>query len=215
MVGLVAILVLAAASAFGLAFYSLNAPAHVFSGLPATAVPTSTATPTIMFSDPLTSNAYGWSSDQHCFFRADGYHIRNGWMCYAPAGEFTDSVVTVQAKEISGGTGYPYGIVFRVQAPGNYYNFMVYGDQHWAFWVCLKGKCSQATGFVYNAALHPGHNAVNTFTVKIQGSHFTFSANGTVLGNAKDNSIAQGRTGLVAGDNLEAVFTHFLITTVS
>ena len=80
----------------------------------ATPFPASTPNATILYQDPLTHNTNGWANiGSHCFFQDNSYHVENNTVCFAPAGNFGDANITVQARQLAGSLLHPYGIVFR------------------------------------------------------------------------------------------------------
>src|SRR5260370_12254811 len=85
--------------------------------------PTATATrvPQLVtiFKDPLTAGSHdaGWYTDGgSVYFQSDGYHVGNGYECYAPIGSQTDFNFSVQVKQTSGGSTQGFGIIFRAIA---------------------------------------------------------------------------------------------------
>lgn len=171
----------------------------------------------VLFSDPLTSNANGWSDTSgHCFFQDNAYYIENGFICYAPAGNFGDANITVQAKQVAGSIRYGYGIVFRRTSTGNWYEFDIDSNRHWAFFKSVNGTESTIVDFTSNSAIKGGLNIVNTLLVQAKGSHFVFSVNGAEVGEADDTAFSSGQSGLSAGGpDVEVAYTNFEITAAS
>lgn len=169
----------------------------------------------VLFSDPLTSNANGWASDAHCFFQDNTYHIKDNFLCYAPAGNFSDANITVQAKQVAGSLRYGYGIVFRRTSTGNWYKFDIDGNSQWAFFKSVKGTETAIVDFAPSPAINGGLNTVNTLKVQAKGSHFEFFVNGTDVGGADDTTFTSGLSGLAAGGPIEVAYTNFEITAAS
>ena len=170
-----------------------------------------------IFSDPLTSNANGWSNDTHCFFRSDGYHIAgdgNSWDCIAPTNVPNDFSAQVQVKQIAGPTNDGYGIAFRHNSAGNTYFFLIDGNGHWTIQKCVNEKCSVLSDWsTSGGAIHTGLNKENTLEVDATGSHFTFSANGKQIGQINDTTFSSGNLGLSGAGmaNSEVVYTDLVI----
>ena len=182
---------------------------------------TNATTPTAyngnIFSDPLTSNANGWSNDTHCFFRSDGYHIvGNGeaWECFAPTDVPNDFTAQVQVKQVAGPSNQGYGIVFRHTSAGNTYLFLIDGNGHWTIQKCVNQNCSILAAWSSSGgAIQSGLNKENTIEVDATGSHFTFSANGKQIGQINDTTFSSGSLGLTGADasKSEVVFTDLVI----
>jgi hypothetical protein len=181
-----------------------------------TAVPP-TATPNlVIYQDALDgSTKADWNNDANCFFGSDGYHVKDGFICYAPSDKVGDGVVTVTVKQISGPNTYAYGLVFRRPSQGNYYDFQIDSNGKWIFDKVISGKTTTIVDFTANSAIHTGLNTANTISVKSQGSHFVFSVNGTQVGTADDTTFTTGDTGLAGNDGAEVVFTNLLISKLS
>ena len=140
-IGLLLVVVVLLASGLGIALYALNTHHQQgLAGAGATATsslttPTPTATPgrTILFQDPLTSNTYDWANDSHCFFQNKSYHVRDAYVCYAPAGNIVDATISVDAFQVSGSLIWFYGLLFRRVSTGNFYVFVIDGNSQWKF----------------------------------------------------------------------------------
>ncbi len=179
---------------------------------------TNTALPSnVIFSDPLTSNANGWGdSNGHCFFQDNSYHIKNNYICYAPAGNITDANVTVQVEQVAGPLLYPYGIVFRRTSTGNWYEFDIDSNSKWTFVKTVNETTTTIVDYTPNAAIKGGLHTLNTLLVKIKGTHFEFFVNGTQVGQADDTTFASGKIGLSAGGAAtEVAYTNFEIDKAS
>lgn len=177
------------------------------------AAATATAGLNVVFQDSLLSNANGWADDSHCSFQSDGYHVKDGYICYAPAGNFTDSTVSVQVKQVAGDVHYFYGLVLRRGSQGNFYEFDIDGNGKWAFGKVVNGTYTEIVPFVAHSAIKRGLNATNTLSVTASSTHFLFFVNGTQVGQADDSTFSSGYCGVEGDDHLEVVFTNFTIAT--
>lgn len=45
--------------------------------------PTATPTATVIYQESFASQPEGWSEDANCFYGTGGYHIKNGYFCFA------------------------------------------------------------------------------------------------------------------------------------
>jgi len=177
---------------------------------------TATTNSNVVFSDPLTSNTNGWSNDQHCFFRSDGYHVKgdgvDSWECFAPTDVPNDFSAQVRVKQISGATNDGYGIVFRHPGQGDGYLFLIDGNGHWSIQKCSGTTCSVlANWHTSGGVIRAGLNEENVVKVTASGSHFVFFANGKQIGQISDSSFTSGDLGLTSGSGNEVVFTNLVI----
>jgi len=121
----------------------------------------------------------------------------------------------VAATQLTGATNRFRGLAFRHASKGNFYTFAVDALGHW---YVDKTAAGVNTGLVKdqtNAAIRTGAGVVNILTVQMTGSHFVFSANGTVLGSADDADFASGDVGLVGDDQADMLFTDLKIAQLS
>lgn len=179
--------------------------------------PSPTPAPSVVYQDSLKTGAVGWAEDpSHCFDGSDGYHIENGYVCFAvPAGAQQDFTVTVTVREISGPVDYPYAVDFRINGHA-FYSFDVYGNQYWALYRCdanssASNPCPKLVDFTYSPAIKAGLNVSNTLEVRAQGSQFSFAVNGQQVGHVTDNTYTAGLIGLAAANNMEVVATDMTV----
>jgi hypothetical protein len=201
-------LVLASAGALNTA--TATATATVTATPPATV----TLTPSlrVVFQDPLTSDTNGWSTGGQCNFASDGYHIKNGFICYAPAGNEGDATFSVDVKLLSGSTANTdTGITLRRTSQGNYYQFGIDGNSEWDFGKAVGNNFTSIVDPTSNAVIHGGLNTANTLRVVATGSHFDFFVNGTKVGQADDSTFTNGKCGLFVTENAESVFTNMSV----
>jgi hypothetical protein len=173
--------------------------------------PTPTATPNVVFFDPLTSNVNGWLTDSHCSFASDGYHVKANYLCFAPAGQFGDASISVKVQQINGDIHWFYGLVFRWASSGNYYLFNIDSNGKWEFDKVVNDQLTSIVPYVANAAVRQDLNATNTLNIRAQGSHFTFFVNGTQVGQADDTTFTRGKCGVAGTSHGELVFRDFSI----
>ncbi|MFI5273968.1 MAG: hypothetical protein ACHQ4H_13120 [Ktedonobacterales bacterium] len=180
----------------------------------ASATATATLAANVLYQNALTTSAAGWPNDQNCFFRADGYHISGFHVCFAPIGDTINVTVSVQMTQTSGSLYTPHGIVFRHNSNPDRYEFDIDANGDWVFFKCLaaQNKCSEVVDWRSNSAILKGLNAINTLQVQAQGTHFSFSVNGELVGTADDTALSSGAVALVGNDNSEVIFTNITIT---
>ncbi|MGZ3637868.1 MAG: hypothetical protein ACXVCX_08535 [Ktedonobacterales bacterium] len=213
-IGIVAVILLASIAAVAFVQNARNGTAAIPLTTLTPMVTATTSAQRILFQDKLTSDINGWANDDHCFFGTDGYHIRDNWQCYAPAGVLTDFDLTVQVKQIHGALDYPYGIVFRHSTSGSEYHFFITSDSYWRLSKCVSNTCSSLVNWSSASALQGGLNTTHTLEVRAKGTHVSVAADGKQLGSTDDATFSSGRVGLVAGKTIETVFTAIKITTV-
>jgi hypothetical protein len=211
-IGILLALVVVLAGGLGVSLYALSARRQQQTPSGATA-PTPTPQGMIAFQDPLTSNGYGWANDSHCFFQNNSYHVKDGFVCFAPAGSFGDANISVQVKQLAGSQFYPYGIALRVNGnTRSWYEFDIISSRQWVFFEIIDGAVSFLTPYTFNTAIKSGLNTINTLLVQAKGTSFTFFVNGTRVGEASDSTFASGLTGLGASVSIEVAYTNFQIT---
>lgn len=165
----------------------------------------------VIFQDDFSSSSSGWLNDSHCFYASDGYHIPDGYICYAPTDQLADAVVSADAHQTTGDTGWFYGVVFRRVSKGNYYSMAINSVGDWKFAKHVNGQRTDLLPYVHTAALNTGLNAKNTLTARIVGSHFEFFINGVKVGEYDDSTFTRGSWGVegAGGTGVEIVYTHF------
>ena len=176
--------------------------------------PTATPTATVLYSQTFSSAPPDgdWSQDSNCFYGTGGYHVNDGYICFAPIGDQSDVTVSVDAKQISGDTTAPYGIDFRMTKDGVGYEFDVDSASEWVFAGCDATSCEPIVDFTHNSAIHGGLNTVNTLSVTAKGSHFDLFVNGTKVGQTDDTTYTTGLIGLTVSSGIESVFTNLVVT---
>jgi hypothetical protein len=215
-VGAILLVVVVAGGAFGvLAYVAHGDIGNPFIQATPAPSPTPTPAPVVVFQDPLLSNAFGWYVGTNCYFRADGYHIKNGYYCYPAGSRFGDATISVDARQVAGTPEVPYGIAFRIATDGSNepsdYEFAIDGLGHWTFYKQVHGVASTIIGYTASSAISTASGAVNTLQVRSLRSHFVFSINGHQVGTADDTAFSSGATGLMVTGEGEAVFTNFTI----
>jgi hypothetical protein len=177
--------------------------------------PTPTATPYIIFFDPLTSPKYEWPNDSHCSFASDGYHVIGDYSCYAPTGDVDDGAISVDVKQISGADNHFYGLAIRRVSAGNRFDFVITSNGDWKFDKFVNDQRTDVLPYVPNQAIHTGLNATNTLKVVAHSTNFTFFVNGVQVGQADDTTYSTGLTGVVGNVSSEFVFTNFSVAKLS
>jgi hypothetical protein len=184
-----------------------------------TLTPTATPTPAqaTKLQDPLTRQSSRWPQQQDCAMRDDGYHITANSICFLAGAPIKDSYITVTVTQVSGVDDLSYGITLRRMDKGDYYSFEIDGSGRWYFYKAAidAGGSSVLTLLAsrdMNPSIHKGLNQLNTLQVRATGSRFEFFVNDVKVGQASDSSYAEGVVGLGGNDQLEVVYTNFILT---
>jgi hypothetical protein len=214
-IGVLVVIIVLLAGGLGITLHTLKGQSgnSATKGTAATSTPVPTATPneTRFFQDPLTSNQNGWAADSHCFFQNSAYHIRDGYLCYAPIGTLADLSVSVDVQQVSGPDNWFYGIVLRRASKGNYYVFDIDSRGKWLFGKVVNNTYSDILPYRPDPAIKTGLNVRNTLLVRTKGTHFDFYVNGTKVGETDDATFASGKCGVHGDSHLEAAFNNFIV----
>ena len=178
--------------------------------------PSSTTRPHVTI-HPYYTNSFtsgddlGWSNGAHCFLKNDGYHVKDGYVCFGPGSRSGDVYAKVDVRQISGSIKYPFGISFRWQGDGAsemHYDFAVTSDGRWLFAKCNHDSCDRLVNYRRDSTIHMGTDVTNTLELYAKGSHMDFWINGKAVGSADDSSDSSGWTGIFCGSYIECAFTN-------
>lgn len=207
----VVVVAIVSGAAVGASRYFPNLPA--VARFIRTSRPTATVVPvgTVLFQDRLTAKAHNWTNDQHCSFASDGYHVRDGYECYAPTAQQRDITLSVSARQLSGPADRRYGLGFRLNTAGDEYLFAIDSKGQWLFGKYIAGVFTTLVPPAASAAIKQGLGSTNTLTVRAIGSHFAFFINNTPVGSADDATLVTGYCGVEGSRDIEIVFTSLKI----
>lgn len=191
--------------------YGISQAATHNSGAKASATATATQNSSVtLLSDSMLTADSSWIQDSACYFRSDGYHIVDAYICNAPIGEQVDGSETVTVKQVSGPTTWAYGLILRHISTGNYYIFGIDSDSQWVFAKLVNDKPTNLQNFTFNKAIKGGLNTANTLSVTMTGNTFDCYINGQKVGTIHDSTFSQGEWGLEGGPGIDVVFTNYL-----
>ena len=114
--------------------------------------------------------------------------------------DFSDVIVTVQARQTSGPNNNAYGVLCRYQDENNFYIFLISGDGYYAIGKYQGGE-EQITyltpnqEYVFSDLINQGV-ATNLIRVSCVGNELSLSVNGLPLVTVTDDSFAGGDVGL-------------------
>jgi serine/threonine protein kinase len=178
----------------------------------ATVAPSATPADKVTFRDSLSTPSARWPSSGRSYFSNGGFEINGAWLVFSPTGTLGNGTVSVKVRQISGVNDQFYGIVVRSSGNQSYYVFGVSASQQWTFVRVANGEHTAIVAPTTDTHLARGLNASNTITVRMRGSHFTFYANGVMIGQADDGMYASGDVGLVnVVGHLAVVFNDFSV----
>ncbi|GJM41142.1 MAG: hypothetical protein DHS20C20_14240 [Ardenticatenaceae bacterium] len=114
--------------------------------------------------------------------------------------DFSDVIVTVQARQTSGPNNNAYGILCRYQDENNFYIFLISGDGYYAVGKYQAGE-EQITyltpnqEYVFSDLINQGV-ATNLLRASCVGNELSLSVNGLPLVTVTDNTFSGGDVGL-------------------
>ncbi len=126
---------------------------------------------------------------------------QTGQIWWTNAGrDFSDMIVTVQARQSSGPNNNAYGVLCRYQDENNFYIFLISGDGYYAIGKYQTGE-QQITyltpnqEYVFSDLINQGV-ATNLLRVSCIGNELSLSVNGLPLITVQDDSFSGGDVGL-------------------
>jgi serine/threonine protein kinase len=199
------------------------------------ATPTSTALPDgVLFTDDFasvaTSEELGWdtTNTDHVEYMWSSGELKVNVNESMTLGlnvlpdSYTDFAVEVEAQPTSDAYA-EYGLILRYTYDKNadvktYYLFGISTDGDYFLWKRLNGEWSDPDLIEYTTSDYvKAGRAKNTLGVRVEGDQLMLYINGFPVETYTDDSIAQGRVGLVvgAGDTLpaEVAFSRFTVLT--
>ena len=108
---------------------------------------TATLHGTLTYENTFTSGVDNWAETSNCHIRRDGYHVSNGYVCWAPVRNVFDVDVYVRVKLVSAPATRIVGVVFRGFDAKNFYSFGVNANGDWAAITCANSTCTPLAGF--------------------------------------------------------------------
>lgn len=117
-----------------------------------------------------------------------------------PGRQFSDTIITVQARQVDGPNDNAYGVICRYQNEENFYLFLISGDGYYMIGKYESGsnRIIYLTGdgeFQFSEVINQGV-ATNQVRASCVGEELTLSVNGIPLATVVDDSFATGDAGL-------------------
>ena len=161
-----------------------------------------------VYEDDFSNPQSGWArysgESRETGYEDGEYHILvkkydwAAWVYNRNAGRFTDFVLEIDTRLVSGPEESLYGVTFRVQdtEAENYYRFLVSGDGYYLIgtktndvWTILQSKTK-------SAFIQEGYNT-NHLEVVCRDSQIEVYVNGHHLNTITDDSFAEGCMGMI------------------
>jgi hypothetical protein len=182
--------------------------------------------PAVILQDDFSNSGSGWDQVNETQGSTDyqdgGYRIFVNEVNYSVwanpnQGAYTDVRIEVDAHKIAGVDDNEYGIICRHADPSNYYAGVITSDGYFGFWRRVDGGDLEMVGYENmqtSDAIKLG-GETNHIRLDCVGSTLTLYANGELLGQATDTSIASGDVGLYAGTfdtaGTDVLFDNFVV----
>jgi hypothetical protein len=115
---------------------------------------------------------------------------------------FDDTIVSVQARQISGPDDNAYGVICRYQSNENFYVFLISGDGHYAIGKYQSGEVdisylTENGQYVFSDVINQGA-AANEIRASCVGNQLSLAINGIPLETVTDTTFVRGDIGLGA-----------------
>ena len=126
---------------------------------------------------------------------------QTGQIWWTNAGRnFSDAIITVQARQTSGPNNNAYGVICRYQDENNFYFFLISGDGYYAVGKYVTGEdrpiyLTPNQEYIFSDLINQGV-ATNLLRVSCAGDELSLSVNGLPLITVTDNSFDGGDVGL-------------------
>jgi hypothetical protein len=180
----------------------------------------------VVLSDPFDPNVNDWPVGDYSDERVTGNRLVTGgtyrwqaealdgviWWSIPDIASVSDFYLTAEARRVNGVEDGQYGVILRRADRDNYGLFKIEDSQYFKFSVRYEGEWETVVDWTEAPAIRPGE--VNRLTVIAEGSHFTFYINDEYVGEADDDRLTRGQSGLAielldAGDAATFEFDNF------
>lgn len=155
----------------------------------------------------LSGGRYRWQATVR---RANSFV--GAWLYGYPVSDFQLSARCQHHSKEFGDSG--CGPLFRVQDNENFYWFRITSNQYFTVSAVKNGKWKPVVDWTKTATINP--HGVNELAVIAAETNLTFSINKQIVGEAKDDTLSDGLTGLaiegyVAGKEISIDFIDFTL----
>ncbi|MHC1741357.1 MAG: hypothetical protein AB9897_09640 [Anaerolineaceae bacterium] len=132
--------------------------------------------------------------------------------------KYQDVKIDIDAVLLNGPTDDAYGAICRYQDNEHFYGFLVTHDGYYGIFKMQQGQLVLANpegGLKFSEAIRQG-GVVNHIQAICQGNLLTLSVNDQILSIIEDDSLSQGKIGLIAGayatPGVELFFDNLKVT---
>jgi uncharacterized repeat protein (TIGR02543 family) len=182
------------------------------------------AGPTVLFSDDFSQDTGLWDTFSDSYGEA---FYENGWFHvtdYSGAGPvssfahqyFTDCIIDVDMKLISGSLDNWQTVIFRQVDDDNYYTAEISADGYYEMQRWINGTLLSLVNPTSSSYIHQGYDVVNSVHIECIGNSFSLSVNGHLLVEVTDNTFTGGDIGLdvivLSGSSTEVAFDNLVVT---
>lgn len=165
-------------------------------------------------SDPTTTN-------QGCLFKNGSYDTKKSAQdrpgvkyCLAYNTRFQNFAYQIDMANISGQTG---GIIFRQNAPDNFYYFTISIDGSYSLWL-MADHSQELLKHGFSQAIAQGNSQINTLAVVANGTTIDLYANQAQLTTIHNGAYSTGRIGTAVGtsdrETTERMFNNIKVWTL-
>lgn len=173
----------------------------------ATAVPSPGPAGSVLLEDTFNDAASGWDiyadADVETGYLNGEYHVAvntagmTAWGAPAGTYDWAAMAVEVDARQVEGPLDSAYGLLARLRPDGqSYYRFFVSADGQYYVELSTGSQWTTLVDWQPSAAIRRGLDQVNRLRVVCDRSKLSFYANGTLLAEVIDNTLASGKADL-------------------
>lgn len=159
----------------------------------------------LIYEDDFSNPGSGWlrESKEECdsYYEDGEYHILvkrydyATWVVNRNAGRFTNFILEIDARLVSGPNEAGYGVICRFQDHDSFYRFLV-GDGCYLVGTRAGGVWTELQGKTQSASIKENHDR-NHLKLVATGSKIQVYANGHHLATVTDDSFAEGYVGVI------------------
>jgi len=158
--------------------------------------------------------------DGEAFYENGWFHVTD----YSGAGPvssfahqyFTDCIIDVDMKLISGSLDNWQTVIFRQVDDDNYYTAEISADGYYEMQRWINGTLLSLVNPTSSSYIHQGYDVVNSVHIECIGNSFSLSVNGHLLVEVTDNTFTGGDIGLdvivLSGSSTEVAFDNLMVT---
>ena len=172
----------------------------------------------ILFQDDFSKETGGWNTHDDALsfsgYDQSGFRLSSDVPDYqfwsVPGLNFTDSLVYVRTRKLSGPENNLFGVVCRFQDGDNFYALMIGSDGYYGIFKRVDGQQSLIgqSHMDFSDVIQTG-DGLNEIKAICQGDYLALFVNETRLIQVQDDSLGFGDVGLIVG-NLEETGVNIL-----